>query len=85
MFISLRPEHAGRQIAATRHCNKFHRVNRRILSKILLPQQNVVAATCRTKLNWFDFVATTCYIDKILVSNLGDMLQRQNSLAAKKS
>ena len=25
MFISLRPEHTGRQIAATRHSNKFHR------------------------------------------------------------
>ena len=41
---------------ATGHSNKFHRVNRRILSNILLPRQNVVAATCRTKLNWFDFV-----------------------------
>ena len=34
-ILLLRPEHTGRQIAATRCSNKFHRVNRRILSKIL--------------------------------------------------
>ena len=59
-------------VAATRRSNKFHRVNRRILSKILSPQQNFVAATCRTKSNWFNFVrhfAATkfCRGDKILI------------------
>ena len=57
----------------TRRSNKFHRVNRRILSKILLPRQNFVAATCRTKSNWTDFVrhaAATKYFrgDKILIN-----------------
>ena len=66
-----RPEHTRRHIAVTRRCNKFHPVNRRILSEILLPRQNFVAATCRTKSNWFDFVrhvAATkfCRSDEIL-------------------
>ena len=60
-------------VAATRCSNKFHRVNRRILSNILSPQQNFVTATCRTKSNWFDFVrhvtATKfCRGDKILIN-----------------
>ena len=59
-------------VAATRRSNKFHRVNRRILSKILSPRQNFVAATCRTKSNSFNFVrhvAATkfCRGDKILI------------------
>ena len=69
----LRPEHTRRQSAATRRSNKFHRVNKRILLKILSPRQNFVAATCRTKSNWFDFVrhvAATkfCRGDKILIN-----------------
>ena len=60
-------------VAATHPSNKFHRVNRRILSKILSPRQNFVAATCCTKSNWFNFVrhvAATkfCRGDKILIN-----------------
>ena len=71
--FSLLPQHTRRQIAATRRSNKFDLVNRRILSKILSPLQNFVAATCRTKSNWFDFVqhfAVTkfCRGDKILIN-----------------
>ena len=59
-------------VAATRRSNKFHRVNRRILLKILSPRQNFVAATCCTKSNWLNFVrhvAATkfCRGDKILI------------------
>ena len=59
-------------VAATRRSNKFHRENRRILSKILSLRQNFVAATCRRKSNWFNFVrhvAATkfCRGDKILI------------------
>ena len=62
-----------KHVAATRRSNKFHRVNRRILSKILSPRQNFVAATCCTKSNWFNFVrhvAATkfCRGDKILIN-----------------
>ena len=61
-----------RQIAATRRSNKFCHVNKRILLQILSPRQNFVAATCRTKSNWFNFVrhvAATkfCRGDKILI------------------
>ena len=45
----LRPEHTRRQIAATCRSNKFYRVNTIILSKILSPRQNFVAAKRRTK------------------------------------
>ena len=61
--IALMPGHTRRQIALTRRSNKFHRVNRRILSKILSPRQNFVAATCRTK--------STC--DKILVNRASNV------------
>ena len=62
-----------KHVAATHRSNKFHRVNRRILSKILSPRQNFVAATCCTKSNWFNFVrhvAATkfCRGDKILIN-----------------
>ena len=57
----------------TRRSNKFHCVNRRIVSKILMPRQNFVAATCWAKSNWLDFVrhvAATkfCGGDKILIN-----------------
>ena len=59
-------------VAVTHRSNKFHRVNSRILSKILSPRQNFVAATCCTKSNWFNFVrhvAATkfCRGNKILI------------------
>ena len=74
----LRPEHTRRQIAATRRSNKFCRVNKRILLKILSPRQNFVAATCRTKSNWFNFVrhvAATkfCRGDKILINQASNV------------
>ena len=65
-------------VAATRRSNKFCRVNKRILLKILSPRQNFVAATCRTKSNWFDFVrhvAATkfCRGDKILINQASNV------------
>ena len=47
-------------MAATRRSNKFPRVNWRILSKILSPQQNFVAATCRAATKF-------CHGDKIAI------------------
>ena len=72
------PEHTRRQIAATRRSNKFCRVNKRILLKILSPRQNFVAATCRTTSNWFNFVrhvAATkfCRGDKILINQASNV------------
>ena len=68
-FSILRPKHTRRQIAATRRSNKFCRVNKRILLKILSPRQNFVAATefCRCNMS-----------HKIKLVFVCDMLQRQN-------
>ena len=68
-----RDDKSLQHVAATRRSNKFHRVNKRILLKILSQRQNFVAATCCTKSNWFDFVrhvAATkfCRGDKILIN-----------------
>ena len=68
-----RPEHTGRQIAATRRSNTSQQqISSCEQEKILSPRQNFVAATCRTKSNWFNFVrhvAATkfCLGDKILI------------------
>ena len=48
-------------MAATRGSNKCRRVNWRILSKILSPQQNFVAATCRAATKF-------CHGDKIAIN-----------------
>ena len=53
-------------------------MNKRILLKILSPRQNFVAATCRTKSNWFNFVrhvAATkfCRGDKILINQASNV------------
>ena len=70
-FSILRPKHTRRQIAATRRSNKFCRVNKRILLKILSPRQNFVAATCRTKSNWY--LCATCCSDKILINQASNV------------
>ena len=68
-FSLYRPEHTKQ--AVTRRINKFHRV-RTILSKIWSPQ-NFVTATCRTKLDWFNFLrrvaAATCSRDDKILTN----------------
>ena len=46
-----RGDKSQQHVAATRRSNKFHRANRRILSKILSPRQNFVTGSRGTKSN----------------------------------